>query len=259
MLSNNAKDQIRGFLTREGLRYIDDCANVPAADDSKPFHARLMPVPYQMWNRFSERSFSTRSGGWWPELALIVARDNHPHAQRGKTVTGTVRAASEAHITAVLEDMDRNHPRRTPSRELDISEVLGVQGPGGETRTTISDLFVLRADGTEMYFELKTPQPNKGQCRAMKQQILLIHALCFGRKVEAYAAAAYNPAGDGNEYDYQGNYVRQFLQPHQDMLVGREFWEVVGDLDTYDELLEICEEVGNRLDEVVRRIIEGRP
>lgn len=90
----------------------------------------------------------------------------------------------------------------------------------------------------------------------MKQQILLIHALRHPRSVEAHASAAYNPAGDGHEYHYAGNYAHQFLEIHTDLLVGREFWETIGDLDTYDELLEVSEEVGAAVDGVIRATLD---
>lgn len=36
----------------------------------------------------------------------------------------------------------------------------------------------------------------------------------------------------------------QFLELGTDLVVGRPFWEMIGDGQTYDELLQIAEEVG---------------
>jgi hypothetical protein len=141
--------------------------------------------------------------------------------------------------------MDHGQPKRKPNREKDIYEVTTVQSPGGADRSVRSDLFVLRHDGSEMYFEMKTPEPNKGQCKQMKHDILLITALRKDHIAAAYASAAYNPDGDGKPYEY--GYALQFLEIGRDMLVGREFWALIGDDTTYDELLEISTEVGHRI------------
>lgn len=102
-----------------------------------------------------------------------------------------------------------------------------------------------------MYFEIKTPQPNKDTSMAMKRFILRVTAMRKGHAVEAHAATAYNPYGDGKPYTW--NYANQFLQIGKDMLIGREFWSKIGDERTFDELLEIAEDVGKVM---IQRIAE---
>jgi hypothetical protein len=202
-------------------------------------------MPILADSKFSERSFSTRSGSWFQAIAKMVASHFHEEAHLNFLVEGRIQPAAEATITAIVEQMDHGAPRRTPSRARDIRQVLGVQGPGGTDRSIRSDLFVRRRDGSELYFEMKTPGPNKGQCKTIKHDILLISALKFRNRAEAYAAAAYNPYGDGAPYVH--NYALQFLEIGADMLVGRPFWTMIGDDRTYDELLEISDEVGRRI------------
>src|SRR5437016_3799937 len=122
---------------------------------------------------------------------------------------------------------------------------MTFQSPDGTDHSIRTDLFVMRQDGYELYFEMKTPEPNKGQCKQMKYDILLIVALRKDHIAEAYAACAYNPYGDGKPYRY--GYALQFLEVGKDLLVGREFWSLIGDATTYDELLEISAEVGDRI------------
>jgi hypothetical protein len=141
--------------------------------------------------------------------------------------------------------MDKGSPRRAPNRARDIAEVLTVQSKNGASLAVTADLFVLSRKGRELYFEMKTPQPNKGQCLHMKRFILQISALRAGQSVDAFASCAYNPYGDGQPY--KRNYALQFLDVHKDMLIGREFWALIGESKTYDELLTIAEEVGKDL------------
>ena len=57
---------------------------------------------------------------------------------------------------------------------------------------------------------------------------------------------AYNPAGETQPYNLypDSRYARQFLELGTDLVVGRSFWEMLGDNHTYDELLGIAEAVG---------------
>ena len=121
------------------------------------------------------------------------------------------------------------------------TQVIGLQYPGGTTRQVRSDLFILRADQSEVYFEMKTVKPNKNTFRDMKRDILMIMAMCCQQNAQAYAAMSYNPAGEGNIYTPDYN---EFLELGTDLIVGREFWNFIGDEQTYDELLEIAQDVG---------------
>lgn len=144
--------------------------------------------------------------------------------------------------------MDHGNPRRIPSRDRDIAEVLTVQSPGGTLREVRSDLYIGRHDGSELYFEMKTPDPNKGQCKKMKEDILTISALRHQAKAQAYAAAAYNPLG---EAAFEHNYAHQFLEIGKDFIVGRPFWTLVGEPSTYDELLQVAEDVGKEIQPII--------
>jgi hypothetical protein len=239
-LDENTRTAIADYLYRELSRYVEE--HLSSARE-KPFHSRLMPILSQV--RFSERSFSTRSGSWFQQIARIIATQFHAEARMNFLVQGRIQAAAGAHIETITEEMDHGNPKRKPLRERDNNEVLTVQSGGGADKSVRTDLFVLRHDALEMYFEMKTPEPNKVQCKRMKQDILLITALRKGHSAEAYAAAAYNPFGDGKPYTH--GYAHQFLEVGKDFLIGRQFWTMIGDASTYDELLEISSEVGERI------------
>ncbi|MFZ0800933.1 MAG: TdeIII family type II restriction endonuclease [Terriglobales bacterium] len=204
-LNAQTRDQVRGFLLNQVTRYIQQ--NL-ANQRHKPFHERLMP-PLSI-EGLSERSFSTRLGSWFQNIARMVALQYGQEAQSNCLVQGHIRPAATALITAILDDMDHGQPHRVPNRAVDVAAVFAVQGPGGANDQVRSDLFVRRQDGEELYFEIKTPDPNKQTCRAMKKDILTIMALRHGHNAQAYAACAYNPYGDGQPY--VSNFVGQFLE-----------------------------------------------
>jgi hypothetical protein len=207
--------------------------------ETQPFHARLMPALFG--TALSERSFSTRLGLWFQRMALLVARQFNRQAEMNYLVTGQLQPAAEAQITAIIAQMDGPPPKRIPNRQRDTTQVIGLQYQGGTTRQVRSDLFVMRADQSEVYFEMKTVKPNKNTFRDMKRDILTIMAMCYQQNAQAYAAMSYNPAGEKNVYTPDYN---EFLELGADLIVGRQFWNFIGDGQTYDELLEVAQEVG---------------
>lgn len=243
-LSDQTKDAISAHLYKEISRYITESKLAkPIALESKPFHARLLPALFNF--HLSERSFSTRSGSWFQEMARLVASQFHKNAQLGFTLKGEIQPAASSHITTLLEQMNKGVPKRLPDRSQDIEGVLTVQSAHGAAISVTADLHVLTYNGIELYFEMKTPLPNKDTCMAMKRFILQIAAIRKGHPAHAFAATAYNPIGEAAPYKW--NYARQFLEIGQDMLIGRAFWEKIGDSTTYDELLTLSEEVGRRI------------
>lgn len=243
------RQSIHDYLFAEITRYIHE--NKPASDnlETKPFHARLLPALFNA--ELSERSFSTRSGSWWQVIARHIGRQFHAEAENGYRLNGHIKAAAAQHIDEIIRQLNTAGGDRKPNRKRDIAEVLTVQSSGGENATILADLYVRTHEGREMYFEIKTPQPNKDTSMAMKRFILRTAAVRKGSSAEAYAATAYNPYGDGKPYTR--NYANQFLQVGEDMLIGRAFWAKIGDDRTYDELLGIAEEVGK---EITVRIAE---
>ena len=239
-LQKETRDKIFKYLHSQVARYVQESLKNPG---SKPFHERLMPPLSE--TPFSERSFSTRLGGWFQTIATVVSTQYHVEAHSNYLVEGRIRPAAASYIEDILDEMDHGKPRRHPDRKEDISQVLAVQSPGGTARQVRSDLFIKTKKGTELYFEIKTPGPNKAQCLQMKRDMLTIMALRKGHQAQAYAACGYNPCGDGAPY--VANFVPQFLDVGKDILVGREFWKMIGEATTYDELLEIASEVGEKI------------
>lgn len=196
----------------------------------------------------SERSFSTRSGSWFQAIARMVASQFHEQAANNYRVSGDIQPAAELLVRDWVAQMKAQRPHRaTPNRTQDIQRVLANQFPGGVRREIISDLFILTHDHREFYFEMKTVAPNLDTSESMKAKILLITAMRYQFQVNAHASMAYNPAGEGHPYsEYSDSrYALQFLELNTDLIIGRPFWTLIGDEQTYDELLQISEQVGH--------------
>jgi hypothetical protein len=252
-LSPQTRTAIHEYLLVELKRYIKEGKASDDPKDIKPFHARLIPALFDV--PLSERSFSTRTGTWWQQIARLVGRQFHQKAELGYRLNGQIKPAASQHIDEIIRQLNTAGGGRTPSREQDIFEVHTVQAPGGDSATEVADLFILTNSNQELYFEIKTTQPNKDTSKAMKRFILRVAAMRKGHNAAAFASTAYNPYGVGKPYVW--NYATQFLEIGTDMIIGKDFWTKIGDASTYDELIEIAEAVGQELSPTVQEALEA--
>jgi hypothetical protein len=250
-LTPETKSAIHNYLLVEISRYVREGKAAEDPKDIKPFHARLLPALFDV--PLSERSFSTRSGSWWQQIARLVGTQFHKTAVLGHRINGQIKPAALQHIDEIIRQLNTAGGGRKPSRSQDTAEVCTVQAPGGDSATEVADLFILTHDDRELYFEMKTTQPNKDTSKAMKRFILRVAAMRKGYPAIAYGATAYNPYG--SEKPYKWSYALQFLEIGEDMLIGKDFWTLIGDESTYQELLEITEAVGLELSPAVDKAL----
>ncbi|MFX0200920.1 MAG: TdeIII family type II restriction endonuclease [Candidatus Hodarchaeota archaeon] len=213
----------------------------------KPFHAAIIPQELMRINEF-ERGFSTRVGTTFEECARLIALEHHALAQRAYTLSGQVsrKAINETERQVRRFEHAASGSTDKPTLEEMVEEVLQI----GEDEPLISvsstaDLYIKAKNGNQYFFEMKSPKPNKGQCLEVTQRLLRFHLLTKKRRpeVNTYFAMAYNPYGP-NRSDYRWSYALNYMPFDQGVLIGHEFWEIVGGVKAYEELLGIYQEVG---------------
>lgn len=210
----------------------------------KPFQAALVPPAIIRINQF-ERGLSTGLGNSYEECARLIALDHHQDVRRGTDFKLEVSLAAFAEAE-IQKQKYESATRNKPSFSQMVDEVLNAQRDDDlSIKSVRADLYILAEDGTEFLFEIKSPKPNKGQCLEVLQRLLRFHALRRTKRpqTQAYYAMPYNPYGASKE-SYRWNYVINYLPFDEVVLLGHEFWSIVGGKTTYGELLEIYLEVG---------------
>ncbi len=114
-----------------------------------------------------------------------------------------------------------------------------------DTRRVISDLWWSR-DGVENFLSIKTVKPNLDQTAEAKRDLLKLAAEDPNRNV--YFGLYYNPYGELST-DYAWTPPMSIFDMHNDasVLIGRDYWDTLGGAGTYEEVLEIAEEVGAQM------------
>lgn len=257
MIKPDVRVKIKGFLegfidglvqqhkpTEKPLSFLKDefDADVSSEDAGyKPFHEAIIPEQILRVSTF-ERSFSTKLGTTFEECARLIASQTYKLAKRGYIATGQLPAAATTKIEELVNRIAQVHK---PDFLKMIDEVLEVTDTKWVERPVVADLYLEDKKGGRFFFEIKSPKPNKGQCLEIAEKLLRVHAITQERrpKVNAYFAMAYNPYGTHRD-EYKHSFSLSYLDMANEVLLGNEFWKLMGGPGTYDELLDIYREVG---------------
>jgi len=256
MIAENTRQSIKGYLegfiqgmidekTENGFdpKQLRPLRNESKKGDLKPFHESLLPDGLLKITEF-ERSFSTRLGTTFEECARLIALEYHKLAQRGHRVKGQISLKAIKRIEEITSKIGAGGMKS--SYPEFVEEIVRIAGVGESVeRTSIADLYIVKNDGTEVYIEIKSPKPNKGQCLEATGRLLQIHGITHKRypKAKAYYASAYNPYGVAKE-TYKHSFVLSYMDLDDEILLGKEFWDLVGGPETYEAILEVYQEVG---------------
>ena len=268
MIGQETKQKISSYLSGFLRKVIDkhwdinskaSLTDVPLSKSVqgafKPFHDSLLPETVIRISRL-ERSFSTSLGTTFEECARLIALENHVHAKRQFQLEGETTQEAVNRIDQFVSEIELNG---LSSNFLGlVDDVVECTRKGTSiTIKVISDLYVQRKDGSEVYFELKSPKPNKGQCLEATRRQLRIHALTRSThpEVRAYFAFPYNPYGIDRS-TYAHSFALKCLDLEQGVLIGEEFWKLVGGPDAYLELLDIYQNVGKEFKRSLQEMLK---
>src|SRR3989338_465657 len=256
MITKEVRNTIKGYLEGFIQGMVDEAKqngfdpkqlrplrNESKAGDLKPFHESLLPDGVLRGSEF-ERSFSTKLGTTFEECSRLVAKSVHKNAERGYRVRGVVTAKAIKRIEDITNrigsgGMKSKYPDLV-KEVVDLSKTVA-----GVERVSIADLYIETKSGEEWFFEIKSPKPNKGQCLEATGRLLQIQAITHAKypKAKAFYATAYNPYGV-EKSTYRHSFTVNYMDLASEVLIGKEFWDMVGGKGTYEEVLSIYQEVG---------------
>ena len=218
----------------------------------KPFHEALLTPAISKASTY-ERSFSTTLGSMFEMTAEHIAKSNFAFGKRQYELSARMGTAASTAIESIRNEIETT---KMQGRYLTyVDAVAGSFHADTTVRTIKVDLYVRDADENEMFFEMKSPKPNKSQCLDVTEKLLRIHALRQEGppKVKTYYAMSYNPYGSLDQYNH--SLATSLLDMEDQVLLGHEFWDVIGGQGTYDEVVELFLRVGGRFRSEVRRIL----
>jgi type II restriction enzyme len=259
-LSKKLNDKISLFLKEKILKKIYEY-DLNDEDSSKPFQYALFTKKGYLAKGFIH-GCETALGNWHESIAKIIAEDNFNVAKKlqgNDKLRGEITSESERVFDNILSDLDS--VTREPNHKKEIDEIYKASRGDKVTvkRVQTVDLYLERKDGEEVYFEIKGPKPNKNEMRAAKRDLLEIYAMRAreGKKVKVYLGMYYNPYAPK---EYQRWTCIKFFDKGNDFLIGKDFWDYLGGVGAYEDLVNIYEKIGDEirpeLDKKFKKIID---
>ncbi|WP_156289889.1 TdeIII family type II restriction endonuclease [Oceanobacillus salinisoli] len=223
--------------------------------ERNPIGARIVPTEVWKGSKF-ERSFVTTLGqGIFEQIGRIIAEGTGAYAENQYSSTVTLNTFQTQTIEQTVDRQATGRRTATPDISAEIQHLRTLNYDATVNVSVISDLFIRRQDGTEEFYSFKTVKPNKDQTAAAKKNLLYLRTANTNNY--AYFALPYNPAGEGRSYMQQKHKIPAKFFDMDDtdfVLVGSTLWNQIGnDPNTYTELLDIFEEVGQHTSERIRR------
>lgn len=227
---------------------------------SKPLYAALVPDEIFKGSHF-ERRFVTPFGSVWEKLAVQVALAYHGNCTQGASVHGTVGEESLKRIQEVLNQLEHDvdgRKKKKPNWNEELSYILAGGGRHIPVSVTCDILIESELTGKTYAFELKGPLPNSDQTKVSKEKLFKLLAMNEHHVNYAYYALVYNPYGRNKE-DYAWPFPKRWFDMTGDrsVLIGEEFWDLIGGKDTYRSLIEEVNKLGVTYKERIYREFLG--
>jgi len=208
----------------------------------RPFHEALLTRELVSASAF-ERSFSTSFGqGPIEEISKILALASGAECERQYATQVNINKGAVDEIGKILSSLRGGETKPNWKREL---AKIGAHKKGDYVvDRVISDLWVKRGN-EQSFISIKTVKPNLDQTEIAKKDMLLLKA--HNDKFQTYLGLYYNPGGEHRK-DYNWTMPNKLFDMLNDecVLIGAEYWDIVGGKNTYENLLEIFKIAGNQ-------------
>lgn len=229
---------------------------------AKPLYSALVPDEIFKGSHF-ERRFVTPFGKVWERLAQVVALEAHGNCSIGQSVNGIVGSESLRRIQEVLNRLEHNKKGELKSKPDWNNELKYIIEGGGKPIpvSVVCDIFIHnKTTNTKYAFELKGPLPNSDQTKVSKEKMFKLLAMNPKQVDFAFYALPYNPYGKKSDYKWAFP-MRWFnMQKDSSVLIGNEFWELIGGKGTYNNFIKEVNLLGKEYRErIYREFLEMEP
>ena len=231
------------------IRVQKSLAKKDAGGNYKPFHESILIPEAILWSKF-ERSFSTSFGQRLvEEVSHLLAQSSGATAsRRQKSTTLTLDQAQVDAIERHAQEIKEGNV--IPHWVNDLQKIKdGPKSNIVHKARIISDLWFER-DGIEYFFSIKTVKPNIDQTVEAKRDLLKIKLNNDNARV--FYGLYYNPWGeDRSNYNHKPPMKVFDFKKDEVVLIGKDYWDLIGGGGAYEEVLAIAKEAGNETKKIV--------
>jgi len=240
--------QIQGIETVliNNLRYKFQNYNPEPA--TMPFHTRLLGKDRMALFSFVH-SLNTNFGATiFEPVAKELAKTKFKIVKSQVSVGNQISEVAQRVIQNIMDELTAAQTKPNKTQEIEAIRKVCREGDMRTIKPTRVDVLLENHKNELFLIDIKTAKPNKGGFKEFKRTLLEWTACMLAEKPQANVhtliAIPYNP------YDpkpYSRWTMAGMLDLQQELKVAEEFWNFLGEKNTYEKLLDIFERVGNEL------------
>lgn len=240
-------------LKQEQKKYIEDVIinclrqkfqTYKPESNNMPFHYRLLGKDRMALYSFIQSLNTTFGTSIFEPVAIALAKDNFKRVEKQFVIGDTI---SEGIQNIIQDIMNKLTTGTLPNKNKEIQLIRknAKIGKINKLKTVKVDLF-LEDDNDEQYFiDLKTVKPNISNFKDFKRTLLEWVGIALTNnpkaKVNSIIAIPYNPY---EPEPYQRWTIKGMLDDKHELMIGKEFWDFLGGVDAYEDLLNCFENAG---------------
>lgn len=213
-----------------------------------PFHTRLLGKDRMALFSFIH-SLNTNFGtSIFEPVALALASTKFKEAKSQVTAGVSISESAQRVIQNIMDDLTAATAKPLKNNEIEEIRKVCQHGKMKTIKPTKVDVWLKASDGELFLFDIKTAKPNKGSFKEFKRTLLEWTACVLADdpiiKINTLIAIPYNPY---EPKPYSRWTMAGMLDLENELKVANEFWDFLGGVGAYDDLLDIFEKIGIEL------------
>ncbi len=248
-LSKSQKEKIVALLER---KIEDKLRRYARETSSMPFLTRLIQDSEKVAAYSFIHSIATSLGmSIYEDVSKIIAEETADECFTKYDVGGVISREQKSVIDDIVRGLRNGDGKVNHAKE--IKQVLSASAKDGKAQKEgrIADFYMKRGS-KEYYFEIKTVKPNIDVFTKSKTKLLEWVARRRS-PIKVYLAFPYNPY---HPQPYERFTEQGVLERGEEFLIGKEYWDFLGNGNTFEELLTLFDEVGKKFKKRIQAKIQ---
>ena len=210
-----------------------------------PFHTRLLGKDRLALYAFIH-SLNTNFGTTIFEPVAAILAQNQMKVVKTQQKSGTnISTVAQSEIQTIIDNLTTANAKPDKKNEIECIRKVCQKGIIKTIKPTRVDVYLENNSGEIYLIDIKTAKPNKGGFKEFKRTLLEWVAVTLAdnptAKINSLIAIPYNPYAPK---PYSRWTMAGMLDLEYELKVAEEFWDFLGGVGAYNDLLDCFERVG---------------
>lgn len=210
-----------------------------------PFHTRLLGKDRLALYAFIH-SLNTNFGTTiFEPVAVSLAANRFKVAEKQTKSGAVISEKAQYEIQKIMDNLISANNKPDKLNEIEVIRSVCQSGEMRTVKPTRVDIYLESYDGNIYLFDIKTAKPNMGGFKEFKRTLLEWSATVLAEKpnakINTLIAIPYNPY---EPKPYNRWTMAGMLDLEKELKVAEEFWDFLGGVGAYNDLLNCFEKVG---------------